>query len=163
MKRIALSGGKAYAIVDDEDYRTLSAHTWYVIIGRNTTYAKTHIGGKTIYMHRVIMGLVDAPRKVYVDHINGNGLHNYRTNLRISDNQNNQRNRQKHSDADSRYKGVLKTDSNINPWKASITLSGHDKYLGIYRTEEEAARAYNKAALEHFGEHARLNITGPSS
>lgn len=44
---------------------------------------------------------------------------------------------------------------------AQITLSGQCKYLGNYRTEIEAARAYNNAALEHFGEHAYLNVIGP--
>ena len=151
-------------LVDDEDYGTLSAHTWYALMGRNTTYAIAYNNGKTIYMHRMIMGLVDAPRGIYVDHINGNGLHNNRANLRISDNQNNQRNQRKHAKAHSRHKGVSRDKRNLTkPWIAQITLSGKKKHLGCYRTEIEAARAYNNAALEHFGEHAHLNIIGPPS
>lgn len=160
MKRIALSGGKAYALVSDEDYGTLSAHTWCVIIGPYTHYAKTKIDGKTIRMHRMIMGLLDAPKSVFVDHINGNGLHNYRTNLRISDPLNNQHNRRKHTKTRSKYKGVTKTHNQTNPWQARITVSGTLIRLGYYRTEENAARAYNSAAIEHFGEHANLNIIG---
>jgi len=161
MKRIALSGGKAYALVDDEDYRTLSAHSWQILPAKHTSYAKTHISGKTIYMHRLIMGLVNAPRHVFVDHIDTNGLDNRKANLLISNNQNNQRNQRKHTKGYSKYKGVSTSGNKANPWTAQFKLSGIQIHIGHYRTEEEAAIAYNNAALKHFGEHAHLNVIGP--
>jgi len=145
-------------LVDEEDYRTLKLgfYKWYPIIGRRTTYAYSHNNGKTIYLHRFIMGLENAPRSVFVDHIDGNGLNNYRTNLRITDNSNNQRNSRKRLSAKctSTYKGVsFRANNKEKPWKVSLNLS-----VGCYRTELEAARAYNKAIVELFGPNALLNI-----
>lgn len=151
------------AIVDESDYKTLNlgSYNWSPLIRRSTTYAKTHNNRKTIYLHRLILGLSDAPGSVYVDHIDHNGLNNSRTNLRITDNKGNQRNSRKRLSAKntSSYKGVHKRSHNkSNPWEAYITLSDHKKYLGSYRTEAEAATAYNQAATELFGPYAFLNI-----
>ncbi len=162
--------------VDEKDYQTLrlSDYHWHRIIGQSTTYIKTEKKGKTIYLHRLIMGLIEAPRSVYVDHIDGNGLNNSRTNLRVTDNRGNQRNGRKglSEGFSSPYKGVCKITSHktSNPWQASITLPnagehicpdnkrrGKKKHLGHYRTEIEATRAYNKAAIELFGPMAQLN------
>ena len=175
--------GKTYelsAIVDEEDYRTLDlgSYKWYRLLGPHTTYAKAHKNGKTIYLHRLIMGLVDAPRSEYVDHIDGNGLNNSRTNLRKTDNRGNQRNQTKHLSATSTstYKGVCYRSGKYRtkPWMANITLSdkrplgadkkvrGKQKYLGCYQTEIEAATAYNQAAIELFGPSAHQNDIGPS-
>lgn len=148
--------------VDDEDYRTLNlgSYNWNPIIGRNTTYAKTYKKGGTIYLHRLIMGLLDATRSVFVDHIDGNGLNNYRTNIRVTNNMGNQRNARKRLSAktSSPYKGVcFDADKSKSPWVARITLSGKQKHLGCYRTEIEAARAYNQAAMKIFGPYAFLN------
>lgn len=165
--------------VDDEDYRTLNlgSYNWNPIIGRNTTYAKTYKKGGTIYLHRLIMGLLDATRSVFVDHIDGNGLNNYRTNIRVTNNMGNQRNARKRLSAktSSAYKGVTWnwTNNHAKPWMAYITLSerrslktdnksrGISKNLGYYRTQEEAATAYNSAAIELFGPMALLNIIRP--
>jgi len=177
---IRLGGRKGLStLVDDEDYRTfnLGSYKWNPIIGRNTTYAKTYKKGGIIYLHRLIMGLETAPRSVYVDHIDGNGLNNSRTNLRVTDNKGNQANYRKRLSAktSSTYKGVCWNGSNnkLKPWQAYITLSerrisktdnksrGKQKALGYYRTEKEAALSYNKAAIEYFGNMASLNVIGP--
>jgi hypothetical protein len=57
------------------------------------------------------------------------------------------------------YKGVRKDKrpNRIRPWIASIRLSGKQEYLGFFRTEIEAAQAYNQAAIIHFGPFALLN------
>jgi len=77
----------------------------------------------------------------------------------------NQRNRHKSLSAktSSTYKGTHYNNAGrgSKPWVATITLSGEYKYLGCYRTQEEAALAYNKAAIEHFGQYANLNIITP--
>src|SRR5258708_35597621 len=79
---IPLTQGK-FAVVDAQDAALLAGYRWTAIPSNNTWYAKTHAGGKTIYMHRLILfGEAQSadPRKV--DHRNGNGLDNRRENLR---------------------------------------------------------------------------------
>ena len=153
-------------LVDENDYQTLNlgSYKWHRVIGQATTYVATSNKGKTLYLHRLITGLENASRSIYVDHIDHNGLNNSRDNLRITDNKGNQQNQRKHlSDQNhSCYKGVTKHSYNkSNPWIAHITLSGKIKHLGNYRTEEEAALSYNRAAIEHFGSMANLNIITP--
>jgi len=161
---INLSGPKGLStVVDEEDYRTydLGSYNWSPLIRRSTTYAYSHNNRKTIYLHRLIMGLLDAPRSVLVDHIDHNGLNNSRTNLLVTDNSGNQRNRRKSLSAKraSSYIGAhLDRNNKTNPWRASVFLSGKHKHLGCYRTEKEAALAYNNAVIEHFGDRAYLNI-----
>jgi len=181
MKIIGRNGEYELSVqVDDEDYRTLGLadYKWHRLIGRSTTYICSQKKRKTIYLHRLIMGCIHAPRSVFVDHIDGNGLNNSRTNLRVTDNRGNQGNARKGLSAGftSTYKGVCYNSYNkTNPWKAQITLPepqpnpspdkkrrGKRKYLGCYRTQEEAARAYNEAAIELFGPHAHLNNIGLS-
>lgn len=162
------------AFVDDEDYKTfdLGSYKWRRSIGHSTTYAKTDKKGKSILLHRLIMGLLDAPSSIYVDHKDHNGLNNYRTNLRVTDNKGNSHNARKRLSAKntSTYKGVSFDPKNkTNPWRAHITLSedrrietdkkwhSRPRYLGCYRTQEEAAWAYNQAAIELFGPYAHLN------
>jgi len=154
---IRLGGNKGLStFVDDEDYRTfdLGSYKWCPInTGKGLYYARAKKNGKEIRLHRLIMGLLDSPSSVIVDHIDHNGLNNYRNNLRTTDHSNNMRNSRKHLSAKSTstYKGVYFSRNNKNPWLARIKLSGKDKHLGYYRTEIEAAQSYNKAAFELFG------------
>lgn len=177
MKRIVLAGGQYYATVDDTDYDMVSAHKWHTNRDQHTTYARSTIKRpnnkqKTIYMHRMIMGLLNAPYNIYVDHIDGNGLNNCRNNLRITDSSGNQQNLRKRIPTKwtSIYKGVhYKGHSKSNPWVAQITIPkqpidgirpkgrGKVRWLGSYKTQEEAALAYNQAAIELFGPMAHLN------
>jgi len=157
---IILGGSKGLStFVDDEDYWTLhlSDYGWVPTTNRGGhIYARARKNGKQIILHRLIMGLLDSPRSVYVDHIDHNGLNNSRTNLRITNNSGNQRNRRKLLSAknSSTYKGITRyPDNKTNPWMARIYLSGKRKYLGSYRTEIEAATAYNKAAIEHYWDY----------
>lgn len=165
--KIILGGNKGLStFVDDEDYETfdLGSYKWFPSGKPGLEYAKTHKNGKQMSLHRLIMRLENAPRSVYVDHIDHNGLNNLRTNLRVTDNMGNQRNARKHLSAKtySPYKGVCKiADNRTNKWQAYITLSGKQKNLGYYRTEIEAAMAYNNAALELFGQYACLNVIRP--
>lgn len=161
--------GKKYDIsfvVDEDDYQKfeLWKYKWYPKVLRYTTYIhanKRGEKGKDISLHRLIMGLLDASASVFVDHIDHNGLNNSKTNLRITDSNGNNRNALKHSSKKtySRFKGVswhvgMKRKKR---WFASIRLKGKRKCLGYYKTEEEAALAYNKAATESFGTMACLN------
>jgi hypothetical protein len=110
-------------------------------------------GKQKIYMHRVILGTTSEVPEV--DHINGDGTDNRRSNLRPATRTQDHANQRK-TRGSSRYKGVF-WDTTFKRWKARITINGRQLYLGSFDTEEAAARAYNVAALAAWGEYAWLN------
>jgi hypothetical protein len=119
-------------------------HTRYVMVAWN-------LGLETRLLHRIIL---DAPKGTDVDHINGNGLDNRRCNLRLATRSQNHANRFKKPGTTSRFKGVR---FERNRWHAQIRVQYKKTYLGSFRDEIDAALAYNAAALEAFGEFARIN------
>lgn len=148
---IGLSGTHE-AIVDDADLAmALRFGPWYVRPRRRTHYAQANVirtGKRTaIYLHRLIAGL-DGPS---VDHWNGNGLDCRRANLRLATNAQNQANARTRSGR--RFKGVTFTKGG---WQCRLA----GKYIGRFRSAEEAAMAYNRAAVERYGEFALLNEVG---
>lgn len=149
-KLIPLTKGK-FATVDDADYEWLNQWKWYA----NGGYAFRTAGGrknkKNIAMHRLIC---DAPSDSLVDHISGNTLDNRRCNLRLATTQQNTYNTKKRESVSSVFKGV---SFQYNRWTSYIGFNGKFIYLGRFLTQREAARAYNEAAINHFGEYAKLN------
>lgn len=163
MKEIKLTRGHI-AIVDDEDFEYLSKFKWQAIPkGGDRVYARRskRIGSRSegkqlsFYMHREV---TNAKKGEYVDHINHNTLDNTRNNLRKCTNaQNSKNNRGQTSQRiHSKYKGVKK-NLNSTTYSARITVDGKSIYLGSYKTQEEAAESYNKAAVEFHGEYCYLN------
>lgn len=117
-------------------------------------YVRRHAGNsKYIYLHREI---TNADVYYMVDHINGNKLDNRESNLRLVSNQQNSFNSRRKT---GKYKGVSFSKSR-NQWVAQIMKDKQNYYLGRYDTQEEAARAYDKKAVELHGEHAKLNFGG---
>lgn len=92
-----------------------------------------------------------------LDHIDGDGTNNKVDNLRLVSNQENQMNKRAKVGCSSKYKGVHWCKQRER-WRSRIKISGKFTFLGSYTSEEEAARAYDKAARETFGEYARLNF-----
>lgn len=151
MMHINLTQGMV-AVVDDGDFDLVRGYPWRSLRGRKTYYAicyKRSVKGEHELMHTMITGWS------FVDHINGNGLDNQRSNLRQATHQQNMWNAN-HSYGVSPYKGVHWV-ANMNKWRARIEVSGKKIHLGYFKTEIEAATAYNVAASEHFGEFAFLN------
>lgn len=157
VREIPLARG-GVALVDDEDYgRVLAAGPWHGNPGQRTSYAMHNVrcdrgrGWTTQSMHVFVMG------QPWIDHINGNGLDNRRENLRLATHGQNAANRPKRSDSKSPYKGVERNPRGL-PWRARICVNYKKRHLGLYPTAEEAARAYDAAAVEAWGPFANLNF-----
>lgn len=141
-----------YALIDTEDAERVNAYKWNARCdGGRLTYATSGTCPEA-YLHRYIM---NAQTGQVVDHINGDQLDNRKANLRVCTIGENSRNRKNYrKDA---YKGVsLRKDT--GKWRARLNSGGKCYFLGYFKTPEEAALAYDRAALEHFGEFARLNF-----
>ena len=151
MKEIELTQGKV-AIVDYRDYEWLSHWGWFAI-KPNTSHTWYARRTGSISMHRQIMGY---PRKLEIDHINGNGLDNRRENLRTCTRQESMQSRPT-TWAKSGFRGVYWIPQGRKNWRSLITVDSKTIYLGDFLTKEEAAFAYNDAAFEYFGEFARFN------
>ena len=156
MRKIKLSQNKI-AIVDDEDYEMLIKHKWYANKLKHKWYVNTNvrIANKrtVIRMHRMIL---KPNTNVQVDHINGNSLDNRKDNLRLCNNAENMRNRDKPRNNTSGYKGVT-WNKDMKKWQAQIMVNYINIILGYYKDIKKAARVYNEAALKYFGEYAYLN------
>ena len=157
MKKIPLTQGKV-AFVDDEDYEEQSKYKWYC---DNKSYAvRNHTDPvtkkqATILMHREIM---KPPKGMIVHHIDHNVWNNQRCNLHIGTYEQNNQNRKPRKNCTSHYKGVCWCKRR-KKWKAQICYKGKCINLGYYNIEEEAARTYDKKAIELFGEFAQINFS----
>jgi hypothetical protein len=152
---IPLTQGKV-ALIDEADHDLVSSYSWHTHGTAPLLYARTAlptVNGKQPrrLMHHVITGLR------YVDHTNGNGLDNRRSNLRPATQSQNSRNRGKTRANKSGFKGVCWYPT-TRKWVAAIRHNYKLVSLGYFFTPEEAARAYDAAALELHGEFAYLNF-----
>jgi hypothetical protein len=164
VREIPLYGARAagrVALVDDADYDLVMQYRWNVheVVraagGRPSgPYARTNrqINGKrrNLFMHTLITGYA------MTDHKNHDGLDNQRSNLRPVSYAQNNRNTRPALGSTSRYLGVSRAWA-CGKWHAVIRVDGRLRHLGYFAVEEDAADAYDAAALEVSGEFANLN------
>lgn len=152
--RVPLTRGMS-AVIDTADASLVAGYRWHAHRARTTWYARTetHSGGKktVLYLHQLLAGIAGHG----VDHRDGDGLNNRRSNLRPADAAQNGQNGRKRRPG--LYKGVS-WDRSRGKWIAGITVGGKRINAGRFATEEEAAQAYDALAAEHFGPFARLNF-----
>lgn len=161
IKKIKLPCGEK-CIFDRDDFDLIKYYHWYK---NHDGYAVAGVWNKTkkrndqIRMHRVIMGVDNT--KVNIDHKNRNKLDNRKDNLRISNHSTNAANMKVRKDNLLGVKGVRKIKTRQGySFQTRITRNGKVYYLGGHKTISEAAKTYNKAAQQLFGEFALLNDIG---
>lgn len=141
--------------VAEHHVERLSNFTWYYTTGvvkRMEHYGNLHLN------FPLANEVLQIDRRIKIDHKDRNPLNNLEDNLRIATPSQNMANRAKQRrKCSSIYKGVSFRKYNLD-WESYIMKNRKRIHLGIFKDEKEAALAYNKAAIELFGEFALLNI-----
>lgn len=162
-REIRIEGSVAYvpltqgyeAVIDAADVALVSGFNWHAVVLPKHTYAGVKVveGGKTkrIYLHRF---LLENPAEPHIDHIDGNGLNNRRSNLRPATVSENHCNRKRAVTNTSGFKGVSPHKSS-GKWRAEISRDGRKRSLGYFSDPESAAVAYAKASADVHGEFGR--------
>lgn len=143
MEKVVRNG---VVLFDPEDMEIVSAYSWGL---DHSGYAKATVGGRTVHLHRLLMGLQFGDKR-QVDHINSNRADNRRSNLRICTARENRRNTRKRKDNTSGFKGVIRVGRD-GSFRAVLAVGG-------FKSAEEAARVYDTLAEAAYGEYALLNF-----
>lgn len=171
---IKLACGKIAQIDEDSLHLFSGRKTWRSYFDGWNWYVRRHSTvnkkSKTFLLHREVMGVTDS--KILIDHKDGDGLNNMKSNLRVCTHSENRKNRRNKSDnhtskylgvslKKTRYKYTVKSGeervSITTRWEARIQHNKKQISIGFYDKEEEAAMAYNQKAIEYHGEFASLN------
>jgi len=151
---VTLSDGRE-AVIDAEDINAVICGNWTASSHKNTTYAyrRPKIQGHQIVMtmHRQILG---SDGGLMIDHIDGNGLNNRRSNLRFATASQNACNSKRRNTNTSKFKGVCWSKA-AGKWMAQIVVEGKNKYLGLFITPDDAHTAYEVASREIHGSFGR--------
>jgi len=160
MIELSISNGKV-ALIPEQCYDSLINFKWTACCSRGKTwYAVSAPNERRHSMHRLVWNLINGPipKGMEIDHIDGNGLNNSIENLRlVTPQQNHFNTRLKKLNNTSKFKGVSWNEQCKN-WRASIIFNDKFIHIGRYKSEIEAAKAYDRKAKELFGEFARPNF-----
>lgn len=163
IRPIRVEGNAAYipltkgceAVIDAKDAPIVDRWNWCAMVRSNTIYAYRYRTSGTkkgaLLLHRALM---DEPKGLDVDHRDGDGLNNRRSNLRAATHAENQRNQRLAKNNTSGFKGVTWHKARAK-WQAQIVLNGRNHFLGYFRCQTAAAVAYAKASAEFHGEFGR--------
>ena len=144
-------------LVDDEHYEYLNQFRWnvggygYALSGMNKG------SGSAVCMHIVVAQLVNLDTSQEVDHKDRNKLNNQSNNLRAATHSQNAANTKKNPGFHSQYRGVTWYRRN-SCWQVRLKANYKIVFCKYFKDEVEAAKAYDKAAFEHYGEFAVLNF-----
>lgn len=141
-------------LIDDDNWHSFNLLKWRL---KNNKYASTSLNKQSISLHQIVLNKKEG---FVIDHINRNTFDNRRINLRhVTHSINNHNKIIKSDNKTSKYNGVyLIKQSKIKPWCAKISFNNKTIYIGLFETENAAAKAYNEKALEIYGNNALLNI-----
>lgn len=145
--------GETFTVLfDAEDYKIFLHKKIWIDKAKRTQYAVC--GG--IKVHHIIMNI--RPSSFFVvDHIDGNGLNNMKSNLRVCTHRENLRNRK--PAGKSKYLGVCIIEhKNYKDYYATLRIDGIYKLVKHFKNEIEAAKSYDEAAKKYYGEFAHLNF-----
>ena len=137
-------------LIDSQDAVKVKAFKWRIHNSNGCVYAARSSANPIVFLHHFILGTSDT-----IDHKDGNGLNNCRSNLRLATLSQNQMNRRKRNPKHSRFKGVYKDRTS---YRADITVNRRTIHLGNFKNEVDAAMAYDRAARERNPEFACLNF-----
>ena len=152
MKEVQITNTELKALVDDEDHERVSQQVWYFVTIKKNNYVVT---AHSQYLARYVLDY-SGPGKVW--HINGNALDNQKVNLEdITTAQARMRAKRSRSDNTSGYRGVC-FQKGGNGWHARIGVDGKQHHIGYFSDPVDAAKAYDKRALELHGKDAQLNF-----
>jgi hypothetical protein len=143
------------AQISDGDAEMVAGYTWHPKKHDKTFYAVAYAsgtGGKSVFMHRLVMS---TPEGVETDHIDRDGLNNQRSNLRLATRSQNGANRGRRINNTTGYIGVHRSG---RKYRARIKIDGMQLHLGYFDDPADAARAYDNAARQAFGEYAVCNF-----
>ncbi len=165
MKYIKLTKGYSTK-VDDEDFEKFNKYKWQVIIdNKDNNYIRAKRGiyisnkkRKTIYLSREIL---NTSKEFYVDHINRDPLDNRKCNLRICTNAENGANRKINKNNTSGFRGIS-WNKKMNKWRVLIKFTVDKKikheFGGYFEDKIKAAKIFDKLAIKHEGNFAKLNF-----
>jgi len=141
-------------------FEELKNHNWHIIWNNNKHYVRASIDGKNVYIHRLLTG---AAKGMDVDHIDGNGMNNTDSNLRVCTRSQNNMNRGNDRRGRSKHKGVRydKRAKNGHPWGPFIQIDGKTHNGPRQKTDEAAAIERDMYALRILGHEGFIYLNFP--
>lgn len=144
MRQISLTKGYK-TLVDNDVYKWAKNYKWHYSGNGYAMISIKYENGKFKHtaMHHCVIG--HPLNNMKIDHIDGNGLNNQRSNLRIVDHRGNNQNQKVHREGHLLGTYLVRDVRRNNPWRARIYINGKSKFLGFYETEQLAHEAYLEA------------------